>query len=121
MPLCQDLGVVSLMRRVAPHLPVHGSTQMTITSAQGAEFALQLGVDRVVVGRELSVKEIAKVWGTMRVQGVWGWGSMRRVVCQYACAASQSARHRQGDSHQMAHQSAYPQTTHGTEVTQDLQ
>ena len=63
----QDLGVVSLMRRVAPSLPVHGSTQMTITSAQGAQFAASLGIDRVVVGRELSVQEIAKVCGPTMV------------------------------------------------------
>lgn len=37
------------------------STQMSITSGQGAEFAAGLGVERVVVGRELSIKEIAKV------------------------------------------------------------
>ena len=51
--IVQDVGVVELFRRVAPGLPVHGSTQMTITSAEGAEFARQLGVERVVVGREL--------------------------------------------------------------------
>lgn len=37
---------------------------MSITSAQGAQFAAGLGVERIVVGRELSIKEIAKV-------GVW--------------------------------------------------
>ena len=57
----QDLGVVEILRRVAPNLPVHGSTQMTITSPEGADFVAGLGVDRVVVGRELSVREIAKV------------------------------------------------------------
>ena len=57
----KDLGVVDIIRRVAPNLPVHGSTQMTITSPEGAAFVAGLGVDRVVVGRELSVKEIAKV------------------------------------------------------------
>jgi putative protease len=46
---------------VAPSLPIHGSTQMSITTAEGAEFAAQLGVTRVVVGRELSVGEIGKV------------------------------------------------------------
>lgn len=50
-----------LIRRVAPALPVHGSTQMSITSAEGAEFARALGVERVVVGRELSVADIARV------------------------------------------------------------
>ncbi|GFR48190.1 hypothetical protein Agub_g10043 [Astrephomene gubernaculifera] len=59
--IVQDWGVVSLLRRVAPCLPVHGSTQMSITSAEGAEWAAGLGVERVVVGRELSVREIGKV------------------------------------------------------------
>ena len=53
--------MVAVLRRVAPNLPVHGSTQMTITSPEGADFVAGLGVDRVVVGRELSVREIAKV------------------------------------------------------------
>eukprot|EP00466_Bigelowiella_natans_P012210 jgi/Bigna1/34861/e_gw1.7.7.1 len=59
--IVQDLGIVELIRKCAPHLPVHGSTQMSITSAQGAEFAHSLGAERVVVGRELSVKEIASI------------------------------------------------------------
>ncbi|GLC64650.1 Peptidase U32 [Pleodorina starrii] len=59
--IVQDWGVVELMRRVAPGLPVHGSTQMSITSAEGAAWVSELGVERVVVGRELSVREIAKV------------------------------------------------------------
>lgn len=65
--------MVELMRRVAPGLPVHGSTQMSITSAEGADFANSLGVDRVVVGRELSVREIAKV--CVGGAALWlGWG-----------------------------------------------
>jgi putative protease len=35
----QDIGAVALAQRVAPNLPIHGSTQMSITSAEGAEFA----------------------------------------------------------------------------------
>lgn len=57
----QDVGVVRLVRRVAPSLPIHGSTQMSITSAEGAEYARDLGVHRVVVGRELSVADISAV------------------------------------------------------------
>ncbi len=56
----QDLAVVELVRRVAPNLAIHGSTQMSITSADGAEFARLAGAARVVVGRELSVDEIAQ-------------------------------------------------------------
>jgi collagenase-like PrtC family protease len=54
------VGAVELIRRVAPGLHVHGSTQMTITSAEGAQFAAERGVSRVVVGRELSIEEIGK-------------------------------------------------------------
>lgn len=52
---------MELIKRVAPNLEVHGSTQMSITSAEGARFAKRQGVSRVVLGRELSMKEIATV------------------------------------------------------------
>lgn len=58
--IVQDVGVVRLARRVAPNLRIHGSTQMSITSGEGAEFARELGCDRVVLGRELTVHEIAR-------------------------------------------------------------
>lgn len=57
----QDLGVVELMRTTAPALPIHGSTQMSVTSAEGAAFVASRGVTRIVVGRELSAAEISKV------------------------------------------------------------
>ena len=59
--IVQDVGVARMIRRVAPNLPIHGSTQMSVTSAEGARFARALGCKRVVVGRELSVAEIAAV------------------------------------------------------------
>lgn len=59
--IMQDLGAVEFVRTIAPNLPIHGSTQMTITDANGARFTKRLGVERVVVGRELSVEEIASV------------------------------------------------------------
>jgi putative protease len=58
--IVQDVGVVSLAREMVPDLPVHASTQMTITSPEGVEFARELGVERVVLARELSLREIAK-------------------------------------------------------------
>src|SRR5215510_10279337 len=51
--IVQDLGLVRLIRRVAPGLPIHGSTQMTLTEPRGIEFVRQLGVERVIVAREL--------------------------------------------------------------------
>ena len=59
--IVQDVGAVTLCRSVAPHLPVHASTQMTVTSAEGARFAADLGVNRVVAARELSVRELKSV------------------------------------------------------------
>ena len=41
--LLQAIGVATLVGRIAPSLPIHASTQMSITSADGADFARQLG------------------------------------------------------------------------------
>ena len=49
--IVQDAGMAQLARRIAPALEVHGSTQMSVTSAQGAELARQCGCARVVLGR----------------------------------------------------------------------
>ena len=59
--IVQDLGLASLAREVAPELAVHGSTQMTITSPEGAEFAARLGLSRMILARELSLAEIERV------------------------------------------------------------
>jgi putative protease len=57
--IVQDPAVALVARRVAPGLAVHASTQMTIASPRRAEFARDLGATRVVLPRELSVREIA--------------------------------------------------------------
>lgn len=59
--LVQDLGVVRLIRAICPDLSIHASTQMTLTSAECVAFVQSLGVERVVLARELSVREIAKI------------------------------------------------------------
>lgn len=59
--IVQDLGLVRLIRQLAPQLVVHGSTQMTLSDARGVEFVRQLGVERVILARELSVKEIGEI------------------------------------------------------------
>ena len=61
--IVQDLGLAKLAQTVAPKLHVHASTQMTITSPEGVRFARDLGVDLVVLARELSLKEIRKFPG----------------------------------------------------------
>jgi len=58
--IVQDLGLVELARAVAPDVEVHASTQMTITSPEGARFAAAQGVTRVVLAREVSLREMAR-------------------------------------------------------------
>ncbi len=56
--IVQDLGVVQLCRQIAPHIPVHGSTQMTVHSLPGVQLCAAMGLKRVVLSRELSREEI---------------------------------------------------------------
>ncbi len=59
--LVQDLGVARLARAVCPDLPIHASTQMTLTSAQCIAVAAELGLSRVVLSRESSIDEIRRI------------------------------------------------------------
>jgi putative protease len=103
--IVQDIGAVKLIHEIAPHLPIHASTQMTVTSAEGAEFARSLGVSRAVLARELSLKDIAQiadhtdleletfVHGALCVSysgqcfssEAWGGRSANRGACAQAC------------------------------------
>ncbi len=57
--LVQDLGMVRVLRQVAPDLPVHASTQMSIHSLDGVKEAADLGISRVVAARELSRADLS--------------------------------------------------------------
>lgn len=59
--LVQDLGIVRVLRQVAPDLPVHASTQMSIHNLDGVKAAADLGITRAVLARELSGKDIAYI------------------------------------------------------------
>jgi U32 family peptidase len=59
--IIQDVGICRLIRRLSPDFPIHVSTQMTVTSAAGVEFARDLGCQLVVLARECSLKEIEKI------------------------------------------------------------
>ncbi|MFO5493391.1 MAG: DUF3656 domain-containing protein [Cuspidothrix sp.] len=59
--IVQDVGICRLIRHLSPDFPIHVSTQMTITSAAGVEFAKSLGCQLVVLARECSIKEINKI------------------------------------------------------------
>jgi putative protease len=103
--IIQDLGILKLARQIAPDLELHGSTQMSITSAEGVELARKLGVDRVTLARELSLDDIRKIRHAtdcdleMFVHGAlcvaysgqcfsseaWGGRSANRGQCAQAC------------------------------------
>ena len=57
--IVQDLGLVSLLRQMAPEVPIHASTQMSIHSLDGVLRAAAMGMSRVVLARELSREDIA--------------------------------------------------------------
>ena len=103
--IVQDLGIAKLARDVAPGLEVHGSTQMSVSSAEGVRFAQTLGVRRVVMARELSLADIRAIRSAteceleMFVHGAlcvsysgqcfsseaWGGRSANRGQCAQAC------------------------------------
>ncbi|MEZ0231011.1 MAG: DUF3656 domain-containing protein [Planctomycetota bacterium] len=103
--IVQDLGVAKLARQVAPGLAVHASTQMTVTDAPSAEVARALGVDRAILARELSTREIAEIAkgtslelevfvhgalcvaysGQCFTSASWGGRSANRGECAQAC------------------------------------
>src|SRR4051812_23276642 len=56
--IVQDLGLAHLIHTLCPSLPIHGSTQMTLTESRGINFVKDLGVQRVILARELSISDI---------------------------------------------------------------
>jgi U32 family peptidase len=103
--IVQDVGISQLARRIAPGVELHGSTQMSITSAEGIELARRFGVSRVVLARELSLVDIRTIRSQtdceleMFVHGAlcvsysgqcfsseaWGGRSANRGQCAQAC------------------------------------
>ncbi len=103
--IVQDLGMVQLARQVVPELEIHGSTQMSLTNAEGIRLAQSYGITRVVMARELSLDEIRLlrsqtdcelelfVHGALCVSysgqcfssEAWGGRSANRGQCAQAC------------------------------------
>ena len=67
--IVQDVGICRLIRSLSPDFPIHVSTQMTVTSAGGLEFARDLGCNLVVLARECSLSEIEKMIGGTEAPG----------------------------------------------------
>jgi putative protease len=59
--IVQDLGLARLIRAITPDLEIHASTQMSVTSEEGVRLAQELGCSRVILARELSLREIERV------------------------------------------------------------
>jgi len=59
--IIQDLGLISLSRKYLPDLPLHASTQMTLHNSKGVAFEKELGIERVVLSREVSLEDISKI------------------------------------------------------------
>lgn len=59
--IVQDVGISQMIRRISPDFPIHGSTQMTVASPSGIRFARELGCSLVVLARENTLAEIAKI------------------------------------------------------------
>lgn len=103
--IVQDLGLVKMIREISPDFPIHGSTQMTITSPEAVEFTKPFGLERVVLGRENNLKQIKTIGEQARlpmevfVHGalcvsysgqcltseMWGGRSANRGECAQAC------------------------------------
>jgi putative protease len=59
--IVQDIGLCRLIRAITPDLEIHASTQMSVTSVEGVRLAAALGCSRVILARELSVREVAAI------------------------------------------------------------
>lgn len=66
--LVQDLGVAALASRLAPDIPLHASTQMTVTNLTEVRFLEMLGFQRVVLSREVSAEEIKRIAASCRAE-----------------------------------------------------
>lgn len=103
--IVQDIGITKLARQISPDIELHGSTQMSVTSAEGIELARRFGVTRIVLARELSLADIRAIRSQtdceleMFVHGAlcvsysgqcfsseaWGGRSANRGQCAQAC------------------------------------
>jgi len=75
--IVQDLGIVSLCRQIAPEIPIHASTQMSLHSLEGVRRAAELGCSRAVLARELPRAEIAAICRSSPIEiEVFGHGAL---------------------------------------------
>lgn len=103
--IVQDLGLLQMIREISPDFPVHGSTQMTLTSAEAVDFLKPYNMEVVVLGRENNLKQIKTISnktkmpievfvhgalcvsysGQCLTSEMWGGRSANRGECAQAC------------------------------------
>ncbi|MDR2172162.1 MAG: U32 family peptidase [Planctomycetaceae bacterium] len=66
--IVQDFGLAALANQFCPHLPIHASTQMSLTSAQSINLAASLGLKRIILPRELSLQQIRSIRNSTRLE-----------------------------------------------------
>ena len=75
--IVQDLGVIRLARQIVPDLPLHASTQMTVTNSEGVKLAAEAGMERVVLARELNKYDLS--WHRYRNRSFYSWSFVRML------------------------------------------
>lgn len=103
--IVQDMGLLQLIREISPDFPIHGSTQMTVTSAEAVDFLKPYGIEVVVLGRENNLNQIKTISdkaqlpievfvhgalcvsysGQCLTSEMWGGRSANRGECAQAC------------------------------------
>jgi len=66
--IMQDLGLIRAASKLLPGLTIHGSTQMTVHNSAGVSFLEEIGVQRVVLAREMSLEDITRVRKTTKME-----------------------------------------------------
>ncbi|MEB1809403.1 MAG: U32 family peptidase [Bacillaceae bacterium] len=103
--IVQDMGLMQMIREMSPDFPIHGSTQMTVTSAEAVDFLAPYDIEVVVLGRENNLKQIKSISnktetplevfvhgalcvsysGQCLTSEMWGGRSANRGECAQAC------------------------------------
>ncbi len=103
--IVQDMGLVQMIRELSPDFPIHGSTQMTVTSSEAVEFLSPYDIEVIVLGRENNLKQIRSIAnktstplevfvhgalcvsysGQCLTSEMWGGRSANRGECAQAC------------------------------------
>ena len=78
--IVQDLGVIRLARQIVPDLPLHASTQMTVTNSEGVKLAAEAGMERVVLARvESGRNKYDLSWHRYRNRSFYSWSFVRML------------------------------------------